>query len=147
MNNPHSAKAMEQEQISEQNTVLSGRTQVMALDYKLASILCYTPILLISIVAPIVWLKTEPKANKQLRFHAIQGLAISLTAIGIGVLNGILMGVLVSILGLGVINLWALGSNLLSLAFLAAMVYGIYCVATNKPFKLPVLGDIAEKNA
>lgn len=144
MNNPRTARAHDQE--SSQNQ-LSGRTQFMALDYKLAAILCYTPILLCSIVAPIIWLKTEPRANRQLRFHAIQGLAISVAAIAFGIINSIVLGILFSIVGIGAAQVLSLGSSLLSLAFLGVMIYGIYCVAKDQPFRLPVLGDIAERNA
>jgi|688.fasta_scaffold854933_1 uncharacterized membrane protein len=129
------------------NLPANGKTNVLGLDYKVAAILCYTPILCASLIASIMFLKTEPKSNKQLRFHAIQGLGLSMAAIGLGVINSSLMGALSIALGYYAYSLLAMGSSLIFLAFIGLCVYAIYCVYNNQEFKLPILGDIAEKNA
>lgn len=126
---------------------LSGRTNVMSLDYKVAALLCYAPIPLLCLIAPIVFLKTEPKSNKLVRFHAVQSLAIAVSSIAIGVANGVLMSLLVSVFGFGILAIATPASSLISLGFLGLMIYGMYCIWTEKEFKLPVLGDIAEKNS
>lgn len=129
------------------NQQLTGRTAVMNLDYKIAAILCYTPVLLIDIIAPIVWLKTEPKSNKELRFHAIQGLLISIITIALAVINSTVMTMLSVVLGFFAFRLLSFGSSLITLAFLAVSLYGIYCVWNGKEFRLPYLSEIADKNA
>ena len=141
MENQTSARPIEVE------TKLSGRTQVLALDYKIAALLCYAPIPFVCLIAPIVWLATEPKNNKQLRFHAVQALGIFVAALIFGVVNSVLTSVLVGILGVGILWLVGPAQGLISLAFLGLMIYAMYQIWNDKPFKLPVLGDIAEKNA
>ncbi len=126
---------------------LAGRTSVGDLDYKVASILCYVPFFLVGIISSIVWLKTEPKANRQLRFHAIQGLALAVTILAIAIANSIFMTLLVPLFGFEILKLSGLGGSLISLACLGACVYGIYSLWNGKDFRLPILGDFAEKNA
>lgn len=147
MNNSRTARMHQEQDHQYQQAAPKPKTQVMALDYKLAAILCYTPILLVSVIAPIVFLKTEPRENRELRFHAIQGLSVSLIAIAFGILNSIVSGLLFSIAGWGIASLVSLGSSVISLGFLGAMIYGIYCVIKEKPCKLPFVGEIAEQNA
>ena len=130
-----------------QQAVRKPKTKIMALDYKLAAILCYTPVLLISVVAPIIWLKTEPRENRELRFHAIQGLSISLIAIAFGILNSIVTGIVFSVAGWGIGSLVSLATSVISLGIFGVMIYAIYCVVKEKPCKLPFVGEIAEQNA
>ncbi len=140
MNNQSAVKDLEIKQ-------LSGRTKVLALDYKVAAILCYTPVLLLSVIAPIVLLKTEPQANRSLRFHAIQGLLLSLCAIAFSVLNSVLSALMFTVLGFAALHLMSLGSSLVMLAFLAYAIYGIYSVYNDKEFRIPFICELADKNA
>jgi len=123
------------------------RTKVLGLEYKVAAALCYTPILLLSVVAPIVILKTEPKENKRLRFHAIQGMALSLAALALGVANSMLTSLLFSLFGFGAWQIFGSLSSLISLAVIGVFVYCIYSVCTNKDLRLPYVSEIADRNA
>ncbi len=127
--------------------VAEHRTQRLGLDYRTAALLCYTPLAFINIGAGILWLATEPKENKQLRFHAIQGLMIVVAAVVLGVLNSVASSSLIAVLGFSAFRLMGLFSSLISLAFLATELYGMYCVYQGHEFKLPYISEIAEKNA
>src|SRR5260370_41063672 len=55
-----------------------GKTQVLGLDYKIAGMLCYLPPCLccIDVIFSILWIATEPKENRFVRFHALKALFI-----------------------------------------------------------------------
>ncbi len=125
----------------------AGSTKIGGLNYKVAAILCYTPVLFIDVIAPIILLNTEPADNKKLRFHAIQGLCIAAAAFALGLANSMLMGLLIPLCGFEVIRLMATGSSLISLGFFAVCGYAIYCLVKNQDFRIPVLSDFAEKKA
>lgn len=125
----------------------ANRTKVLDLDHKVAAVLCYTPILLLSVIAPIVFLKTEPNTNKRLRFHAVQGLGLSIAAILLAVANSMMASLMFGLFGFGALQLVGSLSSLISLAFLAAAGYGIYCVCKDKEYRLPFLAEIADRNA
>jgi uncharacterized membrane protein len=56
----------------------------------LAECLCYaTPIAAIGVIASILWLATEPKANYQLRYNAGQNLLISVALFAVGLVFSI----------------------------------------------------------
>jgi hypothetical protein len=54
----------------------TGQTKVLNLNYNTAALLCYIPTCccLINLIPCIIWLASEPRENKFLRFHALQGL-------------------------------------------------------------------------
>jgi uncharacterized membrane protein len=136
------------EQAQNKGEVLTpGRTVKGNLDYKIASMLCYTPVFLISLIAPIVWLATEPQSNKLLRFHSIQGLLLFAAAVVLNILNSMVFGTLIGILGGAAWHLLTFLSSAIGLAFLGLSIYGMYQTYQGNDFRLPVLGDIAQKNA
>jgi uncharacterized membrane protein len=136
------------EQTQNKGEILTpGRTVKGNLDYKIASMLCYTPVFLISVIAPIVWLATEPKSNKLLRFHSMQGLLLGASAIVLNVLNTMIFGTLIGILGGAAWHLLTFLSSAINLVFLGLSIYGMYQTYQGNDFRLPVLADIAEKNA
>jgi uncharacterized membrane protein len=135
-----------------------GKTQVLGLSYNIAGMLCYLPTCLccINLISSILWLVTEPKQNRFVRFHAMQGLLL------FGV--GFLIGIIFNILGVGaqfgarvgtgsdaagagagmLITLvsWAISAVLFILHIVAAIK-----ASQGQMWKLPVIGDIAEKNS
>jgi uncharacterized membrane protein len=130
-----------------------GKTKVLNLDYNVAGLLCYLiPCFCFAdLIFCILWLATEPKESRFVRFHALQGLLL------FGV--GFVIGIVLRILGVGM----AVGSGGLvqaggfGLLFLVQMCVGVvflvlYIIAMIKAYqgqmwKLPIIGDIAEKNA
>lgn len=135
----------------------TGKTQVLGISHNIAGLLCYLPTCLccINLISSILWLVTEPKDNKFVRFHALQGLML------FGV--GFLIGIVFNILGVGA-SLGGVGTgsdvvgagasalvSLLGFAFgIVMLVLHIVCMvkaSQGQMWKLPLIGDIAEKNA
>lgn len=55
--------------------VPQGKTIFFDLSYNFAAAICYFPMLL-CVVAPALWLYSEPKENEYLRFHSVQALML-----------------------------------------------------------------------
>src|SRR5262245_49745628 len=128
----------------------TGKTKVLNLDYNIAGLLCYLPICCINVIASILWIATEPKENRILRFHALQSLF--LTAVSIVIV------VVFNFLGVGMSfapgAAGAAGGGLMFLLYCVVMlvVFVVYIIGMVKAYqgqfwKLPVIGDMAEKNA
>jgi uncharacterized membrane protein len=100
------------------------------LQSNVAAALAYIPIL------AIVWLLVEPYSKDRfVKFHSIQSLGLAVASIGVSIVLG-----MIPILG------WIL---LLFLP-LAIFVVWILCAVKayqNEKYKLPVVGDFAEKQA
>ena len=128
----------------------TGKTKVLNLDYNVAGLLCYLPICCINLVFSIIWLASEPKENRILRFHALQSLLLIGVAFVIGVIFWILTIAMAvtpgpgGAAGWGILNLiqWLIG-----LAFLGVSIFGCIKAYQGEMWKLPIIGDIAEKNA
>ena len=128
----------------------AGKTKVLNLDYNVAGMLCYLPICCINLVFSIIWFASEPKENRLLRFHALQ----SLLLIGVFfVVNVICWFLAIAIavtpvpgraVGWGLFDLLRLGVGLI---FLVISIIGCVKAYQGEMWKLPILGDIAEKNA
>lgn len=108
----------------------------------MAALLCY---LLFCIPGGILMLILEPyNKSKFVRFHAFQAIFFGIAVIVIDIVLGIVFAALT--FGGG----WSLGymlSRLFSLAFFAAWIFLMYKAYSNEKFKLPVIGDLAEKQA
>lgn len=120
------------------------------MDPKLAALLAY----LLGIIGGIVFIVIE-KDNKYIRFHAAQSIVFNIAAvvasIAIGIVSAILGGILSAVslgflgalifilsplLGLGIFIVWII-----------LMLKGYNGYDTGEIYKLPVLGDMAEKIA
>src|SRR5262249_4911828 len=128
----------------------TGKTKVLNLDYNVAALLCYLPIYCIHVIAAIIWLATEPKENRFLRFHSLQSLF--LTGVSIVIL------VVFNFLGIGMSfapgAAGAAGGGLMFLLYwvvclilLVVYIIGMVKAYQGQFWKLPVIGDLAEKNA
>jgi uncharacterized membrane protein len=115
---------------------------VDALPEKVAGALAY-----LTIVPAVVFLLLDPyKKNRFVRFHSIQCLMFWLASVGIGAalkLVGILL-LIIPFLGqlLALLIFWLIG-------FAAFVIWAVLVVKAlqGERFKLPVLGDLAEKQA
>ena len=124
---------------------MSGGKTALGLDANVGAMLCYLPICAISLIYSIIVLVTE-KNNKMVRFHAFQSLLITaiyiVAIIAVAIVGGVIVGVTgSSILGMLVSLLY---SGVI-VAFLAAMIYGCVKGYQGEMFKLPVVGDMADK--
>jgi len=136
----------------------TGKTKTLNLDYNVAGLLCYIPgcCCLLNVVPCILWLATEPKENRFLRFHSVQGLLLA----GVWIAVWILFTIISIAFGMGMSmtpgsGLAEAGGGLL--LFLIRVLVGcgllaLHIIAMMKAYqgqiwKLPVIGDIAEKNS
>jgi uncharacterized membrane protein len=136
----------------------SGKTKVLNLDQNVAGLLCYIPTCccLINLIPCILWLATEPKENRLLRFHSLQGLFLA----GIWIIVWILFTILSIAFGVSMsmmpgTGLAEAGGGLILLLIRACVGIGLLIVHIiamvkanqNQMWKIPFIGDIAEKNA
>lgn len=133
------------------------KTKTLGLAYNVAALLCYLPTCLccVNLIPCILWLATEPKENRFLRFHAVQGLFL----FGIYIVALIILRVLEFAVGAGArvtdSGLAFAGGSLLILglqivvwlAFLIIHIIAMVKANQGQMWKLPIIGDIAEKNS
>lgn len=111
----------------------------MGLDENVAGALCYV----LGFVSGIVFLLME-KDSKFVKFHAIQSIAISLLFV---VFDRIVVALLYGLFSWSMIWFVAGLSSLIYLAGLIIWLVLIVKAFQGEKFKLPVIGDIAEKQA
>jgi uncharacterized membrane protein len=133
------------------------KTKTLGLSYNIAALLCYVPACLccVNLIAGILWLVTEPKENRFVRFHAMQGLLL----FGVNFVIGIVFRILQVILGAGAAAVdsdvaFGGGSLVLgllqlvvSVGLLVVHIIGMVKANQGQMWKLPIIGDIAEKNS
>ncbi|RMG03481.1 MAG: hypothetical protein D6735_08450 [Acidobacteria bacterium] len=121
----------------------SGKTSI-GLDANIAAMLCYIPLCCINLIFSIILVVTE-KTNKFARFHAFQSILLSVLLFVISFLLGFIQGAL-NALDMHFVGFILSGAQIIiGFGFLA--VYIIACIKAyqNEIWKLPVIGDMAEK--
>jgi uncharacterized membrane protein len=110
------------------------------LSENVASALCY----LFGLVTGIIFLVIAPyNQNKTVRFHAFQSIFAHIAIIILWIVIAMLSGFLTLLThGLGFFLF-----PLFSLCVLALWLYLMYSAYTNRKVKLPIVGDLAEKQA
>ena len=106
----------------------------MNLEENVAGALCYV----LGWITGIIFYIME-KENKTVRFHAVQSIIVFLP---LTIIAGIFQGILLFIPFIG----WAI-SGLISLLMFILWLVLIFKAYQGEKFKLPVVGDIAEKHA
>jgi len=123
---------------------MNGKT-ALGLDANVGALLCYLPICGISLIYSIIVLVTE-KTNKTVRFHAFQSLLLTGAYIVVVVAVMIIAGILIGATGSGTLaSLISLVYGLIVLAFIGLMIFGCIKAYQGQSFKLPVIGDLADK--
>jgi uncharacterized membrane protein len=124
---------------------MSGGKTALGLDANVGAMLTYLPVCGISLIYSIIVLVTD-KDNKTVRFHAFQSLLLMAACFVVVFAIVLVGGVLVGITGSGILGtlvfLLYCGVGLL---FLIAAIMGCIKAFGGQPFKLPVIGDMAEK--
>ena len=121
----------------------SGKS-ALGLDPNVAAGLAYIPVCAVGLIMSIIILVTD-KTNKLARFHAFQSLLLMAASIVLYVIvmvvgfaaaaaNSSLLGMLAGLLYFVVL-----------LAILAAVIFCCIKAFTGQIFKLPVIGDMADK--
>ena len=115
-----------------------------AMSSNVAGLLTY----ILGFITGIIFLVIEPyKNDKFVRFHAFQSIFLSAIWIGFRIVWGyIVMGLFWNPFS-GLWGLLRLVSMLISLAFLACVLFMMYKAYNNERFKLPVIGELAAKQA
>ena len=113
------------------------------LEQNIAGLLCYV----LGWLTGLIFFLIE-KENKFVRFHALQSLITSgaITIFHMIVWNLIIANILLAISW----RMWWLTSSvssILGLGHFVLMIFLIYKAYNNEMFKVPFVGDIAEKNA
>jgi len=133
----------------------SGKTQTLGLEYNVAAGVCYVPFCLLHLIAPIIWIATEPKTNKLVRLHAFQSL-IGFALVVVMIVTGWIIGMVIvaiggaldapviAFLGLGVAVLMYGVSLILGLAM---VIMGLVKGFGGQYWKFPIIGNLAEKFA
>lgn len=136
-----------------------GKTKVLSMGYNTAALLCYIPTCccLLNLVPCILWLATEPRENRFLRFHALQGLflfgvwiAVSIVFAILGIAFGVSMSVMPGDSGLAQAGgglILFLVRVVVWICLLIVHILAMVKANSGQMWKLPVIGDIAEKNA
>jgi uncharacterized membrane protein len=116
------------------------------LESHVASALCYTPFV-IGLICSILFLVIAPyNQNKLVRFSAFQSLFLHLGLFVLGIALGIVSVILTAIshvLALVLIPVYPL----VWLGILILLLFLMYKSFNNQKVKLPVIGDLAEKQA
>ncbi len=122
---------------------MSGGKTALGLDANVGAMLCYLPICAVNLIYSIIVLVTE-KDNRTVRFHAFQSLllmgAIVVISFAIGIIGAIL-GFVSSTLAM----LFGLVVWIPVLAFIALAIFMCVKAYGGGSYKLPVIGDMAEK--
>jgi uncharacterized membrane protein len=122
---------------------MSGGKTALGLDANVGAMLCYLPVCGISLIYSIIVLVTD-KANRVVRFHAFQSLlllgAYIVVVIALMVVSAI-MSQISGVLG----GLFGMLPVVVALGFIALSVFGCIKGYQNAEFKLPVIGDMADK--
>ena len=99
---------------------------------------------ILGFLSGIFFLVTEPyKRDPFVRFHAFQSIFLSVAAIVVR----LGCGVLLSIMPWSLWSLISMISALVSLAFFLLFLLLMFKAYSNERFKLPVIGDLAERQA
>ncbi|MGC2657354.1 MAG: hypothetical protein WA324_05210 [Bryobacteraceae bacterium] len=112
-----------------------------------ASCLCYTPFG-VGLICSIIFMVVAPyNQNRTIRFNAFQGLFLNIAIIVLWFVMIILGGIFAVIThGLG-FALFPLFGPILGLAVLLLFIFMMVKAYGNQRIKLPVIGDLAEKQA
>ena len=111
----------------------------MGLDENVAGALCYV----LGFITGIIFLVME-KDSKFVKFHAIQSIIVSLA---LWVFNMVITSILIAAFSYSMWGIVGMVSSLISLAFLIIWIMMILKAYQGEKFKLPIVGDIAEKQS
>jgi len=123
---------------------LSGNKSALGLDANVAALLAYIPICLVGLVISIIIIATD-KTNKLARFHAFQSLCLMAIAIVIYFILGVIIGAAAVSNSGGMASIAWLLYMVVFLGILGAVILCMVKAYQGEIFKLPVIGDLADK--
>jgi len=121
-----------------------GGKSALGLDANVAAMLAYLPICLVGIVVSIIIIVTD-KTNKLARFHAFQSLLLMAIAVVVYFVLGIFMGVAAAANSSAIVLLSSLLYFVVLIGLLGVVILCMVKAYQGQHFKLPVIGDLADK--
>jgi uncharacterized membrane protein len=122
---------------------MSGGKTALGLDTNVGALLTYLPVCGISLIYSIIVLVTE-KENRLMRFHAFQSLLL-LGVLIVGCVGITIISVVLAFVSSTLSMLFGLLMWLVLLGVIGAMVFMCIKAYQGEKFKLPVVGDMADK--
>lgn len=122
-------------------TAPAGQTTSTGLDPKLAGLLCYV----LGLITGVIFFLIE-KTNPVVRFHAAQSIVFSLATIVLWI-GLTIVGIIVSQISWQMGNLFGILSLLVWLGLFIVWVILLLKGYSGEKWKLPIIGDLAEKMA
>ena len=122
---------------------MSGGKTALGLDTNVGALLTYLPVCGISLIYSIIVLVTE-KENRLMRFHAFQSLLL-LGVLVVGCVGITIISVVLAFVSSTLSMLFGLLTWLVLLGVIGAMVFMCIKAYQGEKFKLPVVGDMADK--
>jgi uncharacterized membrane protein len=139
-----------------------ARTQTFNMEPNVAGGLCYLPFFFIHFILPVIFIASEPRSNRFVRFHAFQALFMAITGIvgGVGGYLAFVLGMVFSALLAGATQSPAAAIIMLVVVVIAVVLLGSFAifmlvctiVACVKAFsgeiwRVPVIGKLADRFA
>lgn len=125
---------------------MNGKT-ALGLDNNVGAMLTYLPICGISLIYSIIVLVTD-KTNKNVRFHAVQSLLLTAVYVVAIVAVAVVGGGLTAATGSTILGLLtSLLYVVVIIGFLGLMIFGCIKAYQGGNFRLPVIGDFADKSS
>ena len=123
----------------------AGKT-ALGLDNNVGALLCYLGNLIcaLGLIYSIIVIVTD-KTNKLPRFHAFQSILLSVVGIVVGIVLNILAGVAAASNSAAIGLLVGLIGLVFGLGILIAVIFTAVKAFQGQIFKLPVIGDMADK--
>jgi len=134
-------------QIQSGSTEVSiGTTNVLKLNYKLAGLLCYLPFCAVNLIFSVIWLVTEPKDNRFLRFHALQSLVLCVAYLALAIVVWATSMVLIAIPFLRfLVFLEQIPWLLVTLGYVGINIFAMIKAYNGVMYRLPYAAEIADK--
>lgn len=121
----------------------SGKS-ALGLDANVAALLAYLPICAVNLIMSIIIIVTD-KTNKLARFHAFQSLLLMGACIVLGVALGIFGAVAAMAESTILALLLLVVQAVIGLGILVAVIMCMVKAFQGQLFKLPIIGDMADK--
>jgi len=128
---------------------MSGGKTALGLDTNIGAMLCYLANLIpcclpLGLVYSVIVI-LQDKSNKLTRFHAFQSILLSAIAVIVGMIFSMIFGTAMLTDSRAMFGLGGLVYSVAALAMLAAVIFCCIKAFQGQIFKLPVIGDLADK--
>ncbi len=126
-----------------QQPLPNNKTQVLSLDFNIAGLLCYVPF---GVIFAVIFLATEPKESRFVRFHSLQSVTLLATVIVLSIVLSIVGTVFsyIPVIGWMLALLMIPVSLVVSLAFLVMAIIAMIKAYQNEMWKMPIISKLVE---